>query len=113
MGRLNAAEYSHILDNSVLTLWQQFKEGPFLFKPNIAPVHKAESIKKWFSKFDVDELKCPAHPTPEMNFNPISEPGLISQRQFLTSPVQLRLNRMDCNSNRQMVLDWDVQKSYF
>lgn len=34
--------------------WQQF--CPFLFQQDNAPVHKARSIKKCFSQFDVEEL---------------------------------------------------------
>lgn len=37
-------------DNTVLpSLWQQFWGGLFLFQHDNSPVHKARSIKKWFS----------------------------------------------------------------
>ena len=46
-GNLNATTYNDILDNSgLLTLWQQFGEGPSLFQHDNSPVHKARSIQK-------------------------------------------------------------------
>jgi hypothetical protein len=48
--------YNAILDDSVLpTLRQQFREGPFLFQHDIAPVHKERSIQKWFVEIGVEE----------------------------------------------------------
>ena len=44
-------------------LQQQFGEGPFLFQHDCAPVHKARSIKTWFS---VEELQWPAE-SPDLN----------------------------------------------
>ena len=44
----------------------QFGEGPFLFQHDIAPVHKARSIQKWFVKIGVEELDWPAQ-SPELN----------------------------------------------
>lgn len=35
-------------------------EDPFLFQHDSAAVHKASSIKKWFSQFGVEKLDCPA-----------------------------------------------------
>ncbi len=65
---LNAAAYNGISDNnSVLpTLWQQFMESSFQFQHDIAPVHKASSIKKWFSQSAVEEPDCSAQ-SPELN----------------------------------------------
>ncbi len=39
---------------------------PLLFQHDNAPVHKARSIKKWFSQFGVKELDCHAW-SPDLN----------------------------------------------
>ena len=45
-GTLKASAYQGILDNFMLpTLWEQFGDGPFLFKHDCSPVYKARSIK--------------------------------------------------------------------
>ena len=66
-GNLSAIVYNYILDNSVLlTLWQQFGEGHFLFQHNNAPVRKARSIQKSFVEIDVEEIDWPAQ-SPDLN----------------------------------------------
>ena len=66
-GNLNATAYISILDDSVLlTLWQQFGEGPFLFQHDSALGHKARSIQKWFIEIGVEELDWPAQ-SPDLN----------------------------------------------
>ena len=42
------------------TLCQQFGEGPFMFQHDNLPVHKANSIQKWFVEISVEELDWPA-----------------------------------------------------
>ena len=66
-GNLNDSVDEYILDDSVLPiLWQQFGEGPFVFRHNNAPMHKARSIQKWFVEIGVEELNWPAH-SPDLN----------------------------------------------
>ena len=56
-----------VLDDSVLpTLWEQFREGPFLFQHDIAPVYEARSIQKWCVEIRMEELDWPAQ-SPELN----------------------------------------------
>jgi hypothetical protein len=56
-GNLNDISNNDILDDSVLlTFWQQFGEGPFLFQHDDASVHGARSIQKWFVEIGVEEL---------------------------------------------------------
>ena len=59
-GKLKAVGYETVLDNSALpTVWQQFREGPFLFQHDNAPVYQAASIQDWFDDMCV-ELDWPA-----------------------------------------------------
>ena len=68
-GNINATVYKDILDYSVLpTSWQQFGEGPILFQHDIASLHKARSIRKWFVEIGVEELEWPAQ---SADLNPI------------------------------------------
>uniref|UniRef100_A0AAZ3PX08 Tc1-like transposase DDE domain-containing protein n=1 Tax=Oncorhynchus tshawytscha TaxID=74940 RepID=A0AAZ3PX08_ONCTS len=74
-------------DDSVLrTLWQQFREDPFLFQHDNDPVHKVRSIQKWFLEISVEELDWSAQ-SPDLNpiehllrcnWNADCEPGLIA-----------------------------------
>ncbi len=66
-GTLNTSGYHNILDNSMLlTLWEQFGVGPFLFQHDCAPLHKARSIKTWMTESGVDELHWTAQ-SPDLN----------------------------------------------
>ena len=66
-GNLNATAYNDILDDYLLlTLWQQFVEGPFLFQYDNAPVHKVRSMQKWIVEIGVEELDWPAQ-SPDLN----------------------------------------------
>jgi hypothetical protein len=44
----------------------QFVEGPFLFKHDNCPMHKARFIQKWFVEVGMDELDWPAQ-SPDLN----------------------------------------------
>ena len=90
-----------IPDNSLLlTLWQQFGEGPFLFQHDNAPMHKARPIQKCCVAIGVEELETGMHraltSTPSntfgMNWNADCEPSLIVQHQCLISLMLLWLN---------------------
>ena len=59
--------YQDILDNfMLLTLWEQFGDGPYLFQHDCVPVHKARSIKTWMSEFVVGKHDWPAQ-SPDLN----------------------------------------------
>jgi hypothetical protein len=71
-GHLYATAYSDIPDDSRLpTLWQQFREGPFLFQHDNAPMHKARYIKKLFVEIGVEEIDRPAQ---SADLNPFRTP---------------------------------------
>ena len=100
-GILNATAYTVILEDSVLlTLWQQFGEGPLQFQHDNAPVHKARSIQKWFVRETVWKNLTSLHRalittssnTFGMNWNAGCQPGLIAQHQCPTSLMLLWLN---------------------
>lgn len=56
-----------ILDNSMLlSLWEQFGEGPFLFQQDCGPVHKASSIMARLCEPSVEELDWPTE-SPDLN----------------------------------------------
>jgi len=56
-GKHYALTYQGILDNAMLpTLWEEFREGPFLFQHDCAPVHKARFINAWLDEFGGEEL---------------------------------------------------------
>lgn len=38
----------YTINSALLTLWQQFVEGSFLFRHHVAPMYKARSMKKCF-----------------------------------------------------------------
>ncbi|KAK1794911.1 hypothetical protein P4O66_010109 [Electrophorus voltai] len=67
LGTVNALACQEILDNfMLLTLWEQFGDGPFQFQHDCASVHKPRSIKTWMSKFGVKEFDQSAQ-SPDLN----------------------------------------------
>ncbi|GBN45002.1 hypothetical protein AVEN_56199-1 [Araneus ventricosus] len=53
---MKATNYLDILDNSIL--WQQFREGPFLFQHDRAPVHTERVLQHWFDDMNVEDIRC-------------------------------------------------------
>ena len=69
-GNLNATAYNDILDTSVLpTLWQQFREGPFLFQQMVC-----------WDRCGRTRLACP-EPWPQLHRTPLGWIGMPTASQ--------------------------------
>ncbi len=92
----------------LLTLWEQFGKGPFLFQhncvPQLCPNGVPSKVHKWLDEFGgrtgphISLTSTPSN-TFEMNWNGYSEPGLLVQHQGLTSQNAL-LDEWSKNSYR-------------
>ena len=51
---------------NLATLWEQFREGPFLFQHDCVSVHEARFVKTWLGEFGVQELDWNAQ-SPDSN----------------------------------------------
>ena len=91
-GKLKAAAYNYILDNSVLpTLWQPSGEGHFLLQQSevhTEMVCRDRCGRTWLACAEASTLSY----TFGINLNADCEPGLIAQHQCSTSLMLLWLN---------------------
>lgn len=99
LGTLNTKGYDTILDNSVLlTVWQQFGTGPFLFQHDSEPVHKAKAMTEWLEEmrvvnFTVTPQSLDLNPTIcGMNWCADCDPDLIDQKQPKSCSLHYRRN---------------------
>ncbi len=91
--------------------------GPLLFQYHKAPVYKASSIKKWFSKFGVEARTSTSFTIFGMNWNAVCEAALVKYvpiHLFLcTFSVCAPLTRQKCWQMLHIYITFSIFQHFF